>query len=63
MFTTGKVVFIIVFLIAFIAMLIYSYRKEYKTLRIHYKKTYWVLIGLITFMLALFFIVKMKKIF
>lgn len=63
MFTTGKVVFIIVFVIAFIAMLVYSYRKEYKTLRIHYKKPYLVLIGIIVFMSFLFFIVKFKKIF
>ncbi len=63
MFTTGKVAFIIVFLIAFIAMLIYSYKKEQKTLNIHYKKVYWVLIGIIVFMSLLFLIVKIKKIF
>ena len=37
MFTTGRIVFMVFFIIAFIAMMIYSYRKDIKNHKRYYK--------------------------
>ncbi len=37
MFTTGRIVFASVFVIAFVAFMIYSYKKDAKNNNIHYK--------------------------
>lgn len=37
MFTTGRVVFIIFFVLAFLAMMIFSYRKDAKNHKAYYK--------------------------
>ena len=36
-FSTGRIIFIIFFVIAFVALMIYSYRKDLKNHKIHYK--------------------------
>jgi len=38
-FTTGRIVFMIFFIIAFIALMIYSYRKDIKNHKRYYKGT------------------------
>lgn len=38
-FSTGRIIFIIFFVIAFITLMIYSYKKDKKNHRIHYKGT------------------------
>lgn len=63
MFTTGRIIFTLIFIIVFIIGIVYSYKKEKGTQKIHYKKTYLILIGLLTFMTLLFLVVKMKKFF
>ena len=36
-FSTGRIIFIIFFVIAFVALMIYSYRKDLKNHKIYYK--------------------------
>ncbi|MCE3259342.1 MAG: hypothetical protein K0S12_983 [Bacteroidetes bacterium] len=61
MFTTGRIIFVIFFLLVFIGGLIWSYRKDFNTTKIHFKRSYLILAGLIIFLTILFLIVKMRK--
>jgi len=63
MFTTGRLIFVSIFVIVFLVGLIWSYRKEKAVSAIHFKKTYKVLIALILFIILQFIIVKMRSIF
>ncbi len=63
MFTQGRIIFVVVFVIAFLAMLFWSYRKEAKLNKIHFNKTYKIIIGLLLFLLLQFLIVKMRQFF
>ena len=54
MFTTGQMVFAIIFLIAFIIAAIFVYRKGKKLHSQHYKGSYRVLIGFLLFIAFLF---------
>ncbi len=49
MFSKGQIVFGIIFLIAFIIILIYAYRKDIKIHKQHYRGTIWILIAFIGF--------------
>jgi len=60
MFSKGQLIFGILFLLAFIAILIYTYRRDLKLHRRYYKGSIWALIVFIAFIL---FIVCMKFIF
>ena len=62
MFTTGRIVFVTLFLITFIAMLVWSYRKDRAVSRIHFKSVYKILIGLGLLLALQFLIVKMHHI-
>jgi hypothetical protein len=62
MFSTGQWVFAGLFLIAFIIIMIYSYRKDLLLHRKFYKGSYKVLIGFFIFILFLFLIkIYMKR--
>jgi hypothetical membrane protein len=61
MFTTGRIIFVAIFVLAFIAMLVWSYGKEKKLNKIHFDKSYKILIALILFFCTLFIIVKLRK--
>ena len=61
MFTTGRIIFVSVFVLVFVAGLIWSYRKEKALNKIHFNKTYKIVIGLILFLLLQFLIVKIRK--
>jgi hypothetical protein len=61
MFTTGRIIFVIVFLLVFIAALIWGYRREKNINKIHFNKTYKILITLILAFIGLFLIVKIRK--
>ena len=39
MFTTGRIIFSIFFIIVFVSLMIFSYKKDAKNHTIHYKKT------------------------
>jgi uncharacterized membrane protein HdeD (DUF308 family) len=49
MFSTGQLIFAICFAVVFIVALIYTYRKDLKLHRQHYKGTVWVLLAFIGF--------------
>lgn len=60
MFTSGQITFGIAFAIAFILVMIYTYRKDFKLHQKYYKGSVWVLIAFIAF---IGFIAAVKFIF
>ena len=56
MFSTGQLVFAGSFVLAFIIIMVYSYRKDIKLHKKHYKNSYFILIGFISFVCLLFFL-------
>lgn len=61
MFTTGRIIFSLVFLVIFIGGLIWSFRRDKAVNKFHYSQVYKIVLGLLLFVLALFLIVKLKK--
>ena len=53
MFSTGQLGFAIFFVIAFIAIIIYSYRKDLPRHKKYYKGSYRVLLGFLVFIALL----------
>ncbi|MBT4473512.1 hypothetical protein N9572_01765 [Flavobacteriaceae bacterium] len=53
MFSTGQLGFAIFFVIAFIAIIIYSYRKDLPLHKKYYKGSYRVLLGFLVFIALL----------
>lgn len=49
MFSTGQLIFAICFAVVFISAIIYTYKKDLKLHKLHYKGTIWVLIAFISF--------------
>jgi hypothetical protein len=60
MFTTGKLIFALSFLIVFIIAMIWSYGKDSKINKIHFKGSYKTLIFIILAFLLLVLIVKLR---
>lgn len=56
MFSTGQYYFALFFIITFIIIMTFVYKKDLKELKSQYKGVYWVLIGFLTFILILFVI-------
>lgn len=56
MFSTGQLIFAGLFVVAFIIIMIFSYRKDIRLHRKYYKGSIYVLIGFIVFILLLFLI-------
>ncbi|WP_298543809.1 hypothetical protein [uncultured Aquimarina sp.] len=54
MFSTGQLIFAGCFVVAFIILMIFSYRKDLKLHRKYYKGSIFILIGFIIFILLLF---------
>jgi hypothetical protein len=61
MFTTGKTIFAILFFLAFVALMIYSYRKDLAINRIHFPKPYRIMLFIVLIISVLFLIVKFKQ--
>jgi len=61
MFTSGRILFTVIFIVVFTGVLIWSYRKDLKNIRTHYRRNYLVLVGLLTFIALLYLIVKLRK--
>lgn len=57
MFTTGQLIFGILFFIAFVIAIAYQYRKDIKVRKTHYKGSIWILIAFIGF-IAMIAVVK-----
>lgn len=49
MFTTGQLIFAILFFIAFVIIIGYQYRKDLKLHKKYYKGTIWILLAFIGF--------------
>lgn len=56
MFSTGQLIFAGFFVIAFVIVMIFSYRKDIKLHQKYYKGSIYVLVGFIIFILLLFLI-------
>ena len=54
MFSTGQLIFAAVFFVVFVAVIIYTYRRDIKLHRKYYKGTIYVFIAFILFMILLF---------
>lgn len=61
MFTTGRIIFTVVFLLIFIIGLAWSYRKDRAITKIHFNKPYLILIAILSFLTILYIIVKIRK--
>jgi hypothetical protein len=60
MFTTGRLIFTILFIVVFVLGLIYAYRKDLKINRRYYPNTYRIMLGILLITTILFLIVKFK---
>ncbi len=47
MFSKGQLIFAVLFAIAFIILMAWSYMKDVKLHRVYYKKVWWVALGII----------------
>jgi len=56
MFSTGQWTFVFFFVIAFVILMIFSYRKDKVVNQKHYKGSVWILVGFIAFVIFLFFL-------
>lgn len=54
MFTTGQLIFAVLFFIAFVVVIFFSYRKDLKLHRKYYKGTLFILLGFLLFIALLF---------
>jgi len=60
MFSTGQMIFAILFVIAFSLIITNMYRKDLKFLKNTYRGVHWVLIGFIVFFSLLLFLKKIR---
>jgi uncharacterized membrane protein len=61
MFTSGRIAFVIFFVVTFVVGLIWAYRKDSALHKTHFRKSYKVLLALIGFIGLMFLIVKLRK--
>jgi len=61
MFSTGQLIFAVLFLVAFVVVMIFSYRKDKVTHQQFYKGNYKVLLAFLLFIFMLFIIKIMMK--
>jgi len=54
MFSTGKIIFAIIFFIAFVFVVKIAYKKDKNLHTKHYRGTLWILVGIIAFVAVLF---------
>lgn len=54
MFSTGQLIFAGIFFVVFVAIIIYTYRRDIKLHRKYYKGTIYVFFAFILFMILLF---------
>lgn len=61
MFSTGQVIFAVLFAIAFIVIIIFSYQKDRRLHAKNYKGVIWVAVAFATFLIILFAIKYLLK--
>jgi len=49
MFSTNQLIFAVLFFIAFVVVMIFSYRKDKKLHKKYYKGSLWILVGFLVF--------------
>ncbi|MCW5519244.1 hypothetical protein J1N09_05300 [Aureitalea sp. L0-47] len=49
MFTTGQLIFAICFVIAFVIIMIFAYKRDKKLHKKHYRGSLWILVGFLVF--------------
>jgi cytochrome bd-type quinol oxidase subunit 1 len=49
MFTTGQLIFAICFVIAFVIVMIFAYKRDKKLHKKHYRGSLWILVGFLVF--------------
>lgn len=49
MFTTGQLIFAICFVIAFVIIMVFAYKRDKKLHRKHYRGSLWILVGFLVF--------------
>jgi len=55
MFSTGQIYFAIIFVIVFVTIMFFVYKKDLNLHKLHYKgSSKWVLVGFISFVIILF---------
>lgn len=50
-FSTGQIVFAILFFLAFVAIMVGAYRKDMKGLKMHYSGVVYIFLGIVAFLL------------
>ncbi len=60
MFTTGRIIFTLSFLVVFILGMLYAYRKDLKINRLHFSKSYFIIVAILLIFTGLFLIIKVK---
>lgn len=63
MFSKGQLVFALIFFLAFVAVMVWAYRKDKSTNRSFFSGSYKVLLFVLFIFFALYGIVKMKHLF
>ena len=61
MFSQGQLIFAAVFVVSFIAIIVFSYRKDLKLHKQYYKGSVWILIAFLLFIAILFAIKSIMK--
>ncbi len=61
MFTQGQWLFALFFLISFIAVMIFAYKKDIKLHKQYYKGSIWILVVFLLFICSLFLIKSIMK--
>jgi len=56
MFSSGQLIFAVLFFIAFVIITVFSYKKDKALHKRYYKGSIWVLVGFLVFVAFLFFI-------
>jgi membrane protein YdbS with pleckstrin-like domain len=60
-FSTGQLIFAACFVVAFIAAMVWSYARDKKMNKVHYRKVYMILVGIIVIFSILYAIIKMRS--
>lgn len=61
MFTAGRLIFTLIFALAFIGYLVWSFRKDKVINKTHYPKAYKTVLAIIVVLFLLFLIVKIRQ--